>query len=261
MEAFDKAKEYFEVIKIHLKNDKLTDDLSYYAFLLSLLPIPGIQQVGQTIDRIFSNKSLKSKLDNIWDEINSVNDKISTIEDGIQKLQVIASTFKFNSSLNDELSDIIHSIASETPVEKEWIVETENWSYQSILNSIVEANIAQIIARDNSVNKIENSEIKANKTHLHASNNSQNYVDKTKFYNDLGSVEMNGIATQGNIIIEGSGIGFREGGTLFFGAIPNLVSVKCPFCQTILEFDKRQLSGKSQIQCHSCKSIMSFTTN
>lgn len=261
MNIKDKAKQFIEVVKLHLQNEHLTDEISYYAFLVSLLPIPGVQQVGQTVDKIFSNKSLKTRLDSIWNEINQANNRISEIEDEFLKFQEIAGTVKYNKNLDDQIGDVAQSIVSELQAQTEWIVETENWSYQSILNSIVEADFAQIIARDNSVNTIENTEIKAKKTHLHASNNSQNYVDKTKFTSNQGGVEMNGISTQGNIIVEGSGIGLGEGSALIFGGNPNLVTGNCPFCKTFLQVDKRQLNGYSQIQCHNCKRTMPFTIN
>ncbi len=261
MNIKEKAKKFVDVVKIHLQNEHLTNDISYYAFLLSLLPIPGVQQVGQTVDKIFANKSLKTRLDGIWDEINLVNNRISEIEDEFLRFQEIAGTVKFNINLDDQVGDVTQSIVSELQGQTEWVVETENWSYQSILNSIVETDFAQIIARDNSVNTIENTEIKTKKTHLHASNNSQNFVDKTKFTSNQGGVEMNGISTQGNIIVEGSGIGFGEGSALIFGGNPNLVTGNCQFCQTLLQFDKRKLNGYNQIQCHNCKRTMPFTIN
>jgi hypothetical protein len=261
MNIKDKAKQFVEVVKIHLQNESITDDFSYYAFLLSLLPIPGVQQVGQTVDRIFASKSLKTRLDKIWSEINSANDRILTIEDEFLKLQEIAGTVKYNKHLEEQVNDVTKTIVSELQEQTEWVVETENWSCQSILNSIVEADFAQIIARNNSMNTIENSEIKAKKTYLHASNNSQNFVDKTKFTINNGGVEMNGIYTQGNIDVEGSRIGFGEGSALIFGGNPNLVSGNCPYCQILLKVDKRKLKRDRQIQCYNCKKTMSFTIN
>ncbi len=261
MNIIEKAKQFLEVVKIHLQNEHLTDEFSYYAFLLSLLPIPGVQQVGQTVDRIFANKSLKNRLDSIWNEINSANDRISSIEDEFLKLKEIAGTIKYNKNLDDKLNEVTQAIVSELQEQTEWVVETENWSYQSILNSIVDADFAQIIAINNSVNTIENSEIKAKKTHLYSSNYSQNFVDKTKFTSNEGSIEMNGISTQGNIFVEGSGIGIGEGSGLFFGGNPNLVNGNCPFCQTMLQVDKRQLNSYSQVQCQNCKRTMPFTIN
>ena len=261
MNIIEKSKQFIEVVKIHLQNENMTDDFSYYAFILSLLPIPGFQQVGQTVDRIFANKSLKSRLDYIWSEINLTNEKISTIEDELLRLQEIAGTVKYNNNLEDQLNEVTKFIISELHDQTEWVVESENWSYQSILNSIIEADFAQIIARNNSINTVENSEIKAKKTLLHASNNSHNYINKTKFSSNEGNVEMNGISTQGNVNVEGSGIGFGEGGSLFFGGNPNLVSGNCPFCHTLLQIDKKQLSRYSQIQCHKCKNTMPFTIN
>lgn len=261
MNIIQKAKQFIEVLKIHLQNEHLTDDLSYYAFLLSLLPVPGVQQVGQTVERIFANKSLKNRLDSIWYEINLSNDRISSIEDEYLKLQEIAETIKNNKNLYDKLNEVTQTIVSELQEHTEWVVETENWSYQSILNSIVEADFAQIIARNKSVNTIENSEIKAKKTHLHSSNNSQNFVDKTKFISNESSIEMNGISTQGNIFVKGSGIEFGNESALIFGENPNLVSGNCLFCQTILQFDKRKLRSYSQVRCHNCNHIMPFTIN
>lgn len=269
MSIIDKAKQYLETVRIHLQNENLTDEVSYYAFLISLLPIPGLQQAGQTIDRVFSNKSLKSKLDRLWEELNSTNEKIETIENEIEKLQEIAGTIKYNNSLNEKFDNITKDILADLKENTDWILETENWSYQTILNSIVETDFAQIIARNHSMNTIENSEIIAKKTHLHASNNSSNNVDNTRFSGNNGIIEMNRISTQGNIFVEGSGIGFGEGGSigfgegggLIFGENPNMVSGNCPFCQTAIQVDIRQLSGYRQIQCHNCKKIMPFKIN
>src|SRR5690606_30985256 len=128
MNIINKAKQFLEVVKIHLQNEHLTDDFSYYAFILSLLPIPGVQQVGLTVDRIFANKSLKNRLDSIWNEINSANDRISSIEDEFLKLQEIAGTIKYNKNLDDQLNEVTQTIVSELQEQSEWVVETENWS-------------------------------------------------------------------------------------------------------------------------------------
>jgi hypothetical protein len=252
---------FIEIIKIHLKNEHLTDELSYYAFLVSLIPIPGVQQAGMTIDRIFANNSLKSRLDEIWLEINKTNTKISKIENDVEKFQEIAGTVKYNENLNASFSEITESIITDLEENTEWILETENWSYQSVLNSIIETDFAQIIAKNNSTNTIENTEIKAKKTHLHASNKSKNFIDNTKFSSNKGSVGMNGISTEGNIIVEGSGIGFGSGSSITFGGNPNLINGKCPFCKNPIQVDKRKLIGYSQIECHNCKKTMPFKIN
>ncbi|MFC2118155.1 hypothetical protein ACFLSY_05900 [Bacteroidota bacterium] len=265
MKIIEKAKELLGTVNIHLKNENLHDDVSYIAFLLSLLPIPGIQQGSQIIDRISSNEALRIRLDDIWTAINDTNENVSQINDEIEKLQEIGGTVNCDNGLKEQVEQFIAEIIKdiETDDKSEWIMETENWSYQEVLNSIVEADFAGIIAKDNSVNVVENTEIKAKKTHLHASGNSKNFVDKTKFSSSKGSVGMEGISTQGNIIVEGSGIGFGDGGALIFGGNPNIVSGNCPFCNAKIEIDKRQLAGYESIKCPNslCGKTVPFKIN
>ncbi|ASV29732.1 Rcat domain-containing protein [Maribacter cobaltidurans] len=265
MKPIEKIKELIQTVKIHLGNENLHDDVSYTAFWLGLLPIPGFQQCNQVIDRIASNKALKIRLDDIWSEINSTNDKISTIEDDIEKLQEIGGTVNYNNSLKEQVESIIDEIIGElkSDTETEWIMETENWSYQEVLNSFVEADFAAIIAKNNSTNVVENTEIKAKKTHLHAKDNSKNFIDKTRFSSSEGSVGMDGITTQGDITVQGSGIGLGAGSALIFGGNPNLVSGNCPFCNTKIQVDKRQLTGYTSVRCPNptCGRTMNFTIN
>lgn len=265
MKIIEKAKGLLETVKIHLQNENLQDDVSYTSFLLSLLPIPGLQQCNQIIDRISSNKALKIRLDEIWAAINETNQNVSQINDEIEKLQEIGGTVNFNNGLKEQVQQLVKEIVADLCSDEtsKWIMETENWSYQEVLNSIVEADFAGIIAKDNSINVVENTEIKAKRTHLHASGNSKNYVNKTTFSSSKGSVGMEGISTQGNIMVEGSGIGFGEGSSLIFGGNPNLVSGNCPFCNTKIEVDKRQLAGYTSVKCPNpiCGKILNFTIN
>lgn len=255
----DKIKQYLDVVKSYMSDRSLKEDASYLAFVLTLLPIPGVQQAGLVIDRILTNDSLKNKLDCIWAEINTINTKISETDDVIIKIQEIAGTFKYNASLDNKLNVVTQEIVSDIQKQSEWIVETENWSCQSILSSIVDTDFAQIIARDNSSNTVENTKIKAEKTHLHASNNSRNHFDRTTFIGKGGSVQMNGISTSGNIMVEDSGIGFGLNSGITFGGNPYILTGECPFCHTILTVDKRKLAGYNHVKCCKCMTELSFT--
>lgn len=265
MKIVEKAKELIQTVKIHLKNEHLQDDVSYTSFWLSLLPIPGFQQVNQIIDRISSNKTLKIRLEDIWNEINSTNDKIASIDDEIEKLQEIGGTINYNKALSEQVEKIVAEIIEDLNTDDgtEWIMETESWSYQEVLNSFVEADFAAIIAKNNSTNVVENTEIKAKKTHLQAKDGSKNFIDKTKFSNSEGSVGMDGITTQGDISVQGSSVGFGAGGALIFGGNPNLVSGNCPFCNTKVEIDKRKLVGYTSVLCPNpaCARTLNFTIN
>lgn len=264
MNVTKKAKEIFQVTKQHFQeNEHLHDDIGYTAFLLSLLPIPFFKEVNQILDRISADKSLKIKFDEIWENILATNSKVSEIEDELEKLQEIGGTVNYNADIKNEVEELVKEIISnlEEDSETEWVMETENWSYQEVLNSIVEADFTGIIAKNNSTNVVENTEIKSKKTHLHASGNSQNFVDKTKFTGDKGSVGMDGITTKGNITVEGSGIGLGSGSAIIFGGNPNLVSGNCPFCNIKIQVDKRKLRGYSKIKCPntSCGKEVNFT--
>ncbi|MEX2362060.1 MAG: hypothetical protein WD597_00500 [Balneolaceae bacterium] len=264
MKITKKAKEIYQITKQHFQeNEHLHDDIGYTAFLLSLLPIPVFKELNQIIDRISSDKSLKIKFDDVWESIQITNSKVSKIENNLEKIQEIGGTVNFNADIKKKVEELVKEIISnlEEDSENEWVMETENWSYQEVLNSIVEADFTGIIARNNSTNVIENTEIKSKKTHLHASDNSQNFVDKTKFTGDKGSVGMDGITTKGNITVEGSGIGLGAGSAIIFGGNPNLVSGNCPFCNTHIQVDKRKLRGYSKVKCPntSCGNELNFT--
>ena len=265
MKIVEKAKELIQTVKIHLKNEHLQDDVSYTSFWLSLLPIPGFQQVNQIIDRISSNEALKIRLEDIWTEINTTNDKIASIDDEIEKLQEIGGTINYNKALGERVEKIVAEIIEDLNSDNgtEWIMETENWSYQEVLNSFVEADFAAIIAKNNSTNVVENTEIKAKKTHLHAKDGSKNFIDKTKFSSSDGSVGMDGITTKGDISVQGSSVGFGTGGSLIFGGNPNLVSGNCPVCNTKVEIDKRKLVGYTSVLCPNpaCGRTLPFTIN
>ncbi|HBD93213.1 MAG TPA: hypothetical protein DDY71_16725 [Spirochaetia bacterium] len=262
MEIKDKIKGIFDILKIIWNNKALHNDLSYYSFILSLLPIHGLQQTAQVFDKIFSNKELNLRFEDLWQEINSINSKLKDINDLALKYHEIAGIVKYNENLNNKISLAITDTIQYLKNEKsEWTMLTEDWSYQEVINSIVTVDYAQIISINGSKNIIENTEIKANRTLLHASDKSKNYVNNTTFTGLSGAVGMNNVATEGNIVVEDSGIGFGNGGAIYFGDNPHLVNGKCPFCNTEIQIDKRKLIGYSQIKCFNCKKEMPFTLN
>jgi len=262
MNIIERTKELIQTVKIHLKNEHLHEDVSYTSFWLSLLPIPGFLQLNQVISRVSSDKALKIRLENIWSEIKATNDTIENIENDVEKLKEIGGTVNFNKKLKEQVENIVSDITEnlKSDTETEWVMETENWSYQEVLNSFVETDFAAIIAKNNSTNVIENTEIKSKKTHLHAKDGSKNFIDNTKFSSPSGNVGMDGITTKGNITVQGSSIGLGAGSSLNFGGNPNLVSANCPFCLTKIEVDKRKLIGYSSLKCPnlSCGKTLNF---
>lgn len=230
--------------------------LRLLGFCLSLLPIPIIQQAGQTLDRHYSDKEFQTELDAIWEAIRSVNpntERINSLEAGIAE---IAITLQQNQNLLERCQSLSEKLASK---DSRFKVCTSDQSYQQITNSIVTAGRTFIASTDGSTNVIENSQFNSHFTHLHASGGSRNFFDKVSFNSTDGGVSMHGISTQGDLGIAGSKVGFMPGSWITFGAKPNVVKGICPLCEKELSMDERDLQGLTDIQCPHCLRSMPFT--
>jgi hypothetical protein len=233
----------------------IKEPLRFLGFCLSMLPVPGIQQAGAALDRHLGDKAFEAELEVLWAEISAANElvgQVATLEEAIQE---IAKTIEASPNLQTKTSEFIDSLGSN---QIEFSVLTENQSYQELRSSVIHADISEFVATGGSTNVIQDSTIHADTTHLHATDNSRNFVDRSTFQGSRGAVSMQGITTQGPIIVQGSGIGFGAGGSISFGSNPNLVSANCPVCNELLQADKRELFKYSQVQCYKCKTVHSF---
>jgi len=229
----------------------------FLGFCMSLLPVPVIQQVGQSIERHVSDVTLQAEMTRIWAEITKANQGLERLETVEESIKAIAETLKANPNLLQEAQRLTESLGRN---QSEFKMLTEDRSYQELVNSIVDVDLAQIIAKTESTNVLRDSSIKAGSTLLHASGNSKNYVDNTTFQGKEGSVKMDGITTQGNIVVSESSVGFGPGGAIIFGN-PNLVSANCPRCGARIEVDKTKLIGYSSIRCPKCFADLPFSVN
>ncbi|PYZ96621.1 hypothetical protein CR205_13015 [Alteribacter lacisalsi] len=255
-------KEKITQIKSYLKtlpkSQQVAEDLDYFTFLATLIPVPGYQQAALLVNKLVANHNLNLLITELRDSIYQTNTRISTIENDIEKIQSMATTVSAVSSLDEKINLIIEQAQQELP--SEFIVETENWSTQTIINQIINADFTSVSANNNSHNRIENVEINSRRTHLRATNHSSNYLQGTDFKDTTGTVGVNGITQKGNIQITGNSIGFGEGGTLIFGN-PNEVNGKCSKCNYHIVADKTVLQRYSSIQCPQCKNILPFKLN
>lgn len=233
----------------------IKNPLKILGFCLSMLPIPVIQQSGQALDRHLSDKEFSRELEIIWEVLGQTNDAIEKIASLESAITEIAKTVAENDEIRAQC-ERLSSLLGEK--ESEFVINTEDHSYQELARSIVQATRVTISAKDSSENVILNTEIRSPHTYLHASGGSSNIISGTKFKDDSGSVGMQGISTKGNIHVTGNSIGFGSGGTLIFGGNPNLVLGECPICHTTNQIDRRMLSGLTKIQCTSCKSVLPF---
>ena len=87
MNIIDKAREiYNNLLNLQLfAHEKFS--LSYAAFVLGLLPIPGLQQTAQVMDRIISEETLANQFNCIWEEIQKIEGKIVNLQEGNDKIQ------------------------------------------------------------------------------------------------------------------------------------------------------------------------------
>ena len=267
MDMSKKLSDAFEYVKSKVATSKRLENASFTAFLLSLLPIPILSQSAAMIDRIASDANAKRDLESVWNAINKANERIAEQEDSVARIQEIAATVKFNSTIASQLNAILSAITMAIAKENsEWELMTKNWSFQAVLNSLVDVDQASIVAINNSHNLVQNTQIIAKKTQLLADGNSSNVVDRTSFHGKDGSVSMNAIRTQGPIQVEGASIGFGENGMIAFGEggmvgfgppqpRPTTANGTCSACNRMITVDIRN-GVPSQIQCPYCRAIL-----
>ena len=224
-------------------------------FCLSLLPVPVIQQAGATLDRHLSDKALEAELALVWSQLERTNAKVASIETLEAAIAEIARSVQSNKELLVACQKLSATLASS---DSQFVLETTDHSYQQLVNSVVQAGRVFISATGASTNVLENTKVVSPTTHLHASGGSRNFVDGTTFTDGAGAVGMQGISTQGNIVVSGSSVGFGPGGVIAFGGNPNEVSGNCPACRGRITADKRKLVGYTSLQCPHCSQVLPF---
>lgn len=246
-EKITQIKAYFKELP---KNQKVIKDLDYLTFLATFVPVPGYQQAAQIVNKLFSDHNLNILMAELRESIYETNKRIALSENDIEKIQSMAATVSAVSELEEKLDLIIEQAHREFP--SEFMVETENWSTQTIINQIINADFTSVYANNNSHNHLEDVEINSPRTHLRATNHSSNYLQGTNFRDSEGTISVSGITQQGDNEFTGNSIGFGEGGTLIFGPPENEITGECPNCRNIIVADKNKLRANSPIQCSQC---------
>lgn len=254
-EKINQIKAYFKTLP---SNQQIIDDLDYYTFLATLIPVPGYQQAALLINKLVANHDLNLKITELRESIYQTNTKIVTIEDDVEKIQKMAVTVSAVSDLEEKIDTIIEQAKQELP--SEFIVETEDWSTQIIINQIINADYTSVSAINNSHNKLLDVEINSPRTHLQAKNHSSNFLQGTNFKDTIGTVGFDGITQTGNIQVTGNSINFGDGGSLIFGD-PDEITAQCPDCKNTIVAKKSEIQRYQKCQCPYCKNIYSFHIN
>ncbi len=257
----EKIQERIVSILDSLKDSKTNDNLLHSAdlltFVISLIPIPGIEQVGQVANKIVTDKQLQREFLKIRGEILAVNQHIQDIDSELGRIGEIASTVKSDAEINRTLGKFVALLEKALELEgTEFVMETTNESIQVLIDQIIEVDWLSVLASYGSQNILKHTKIQAKKTHLKASDKSINIVDGTEFKGPTGSISMNGIKQSGEMEIANSSFIMRNGSKLIFDAKPRTVAGNCPICNFRIEVEVNQMRGITHLKCPSCKSVL-----
>ena len=256
----DQIEGILEQLKGLPDNPAVLEDADLLTFVISLLPLPGVQQAGQIANRIVVNRSLNTKLTALKDEIHKTNEKIANLEDGIQRVGAFALTAESVAAIETMVRDMVNAVVEELGEStSEFSMETSDWSMQVLIKQIVEADLVSISAIRGSQNILSDTKVRAKKTRLRAHDHSTNILDGTEIGDDSGSVGFRGIGQTGDVSVGPNSIGFHgTGGSLNFGAKPDTVSADCPACTKQIIVERHSLVGKTHVKCPHCGGVFPF---
>ena len=237
-------------------NDTARKWVGVAGFLTSLVPVPGVQQAGQIADRLASNADTKRRMEAVWDELTRVNSQLGRIDDLETLIARIATTVQNNDALQAQVRALAENLS---PFQESFTMLAERGSLQNLINSLVEAHEVSIVTQSGSRTEVSNTTINARRTHLHTTGNSQSLFNNTHFRGQGGAIGMNNIRTQGNITVQGSGIGFGEGSGIVFGegsqvsfGGPAPMQLACPRCNSVIPAPTKTPVLGALIVCPRC---------
>jgi hypothetical protein len=241
-------------------NAAVLADADLLTFLVSLLPIPGIQQAGQIANRILSDQVLSAKLQDLRDQIGSTNERIASIEGSLERIGAYALTADTVTGIQTKVEELVAAITTDLEREPtEFNMETSDQSLQVLISQIVEADLVSISAVRGSRNVLKDTKVKAKRTHLRAHDGSVNILDGTKVGDESGSVGFEGISQEGNVSVGPNSIGFHgSGGSISFGRRAPTVTATCPSCSGKITVEPNSLVGKTHVKCPHCAAIHPF---
>lgn len=248
------------------RNETAKKSSRLVAFILSLLPIPVIQQSGTMLDRYFSNKDMGEQFDKIWRELSLLNPMVNEIADMGVALQEIAKTLKDHASFNLEIEHLKELLVSAS--DEKFQIQTYDYSTQEFIDSIVTTKTAEITSENYSHNVISGATFNAQNTTLKASGNSSNRVANSNFNGSRGSVTVNEEAqANGTVSFQEASIGFASESNLDFGQVqmgmsggsfcisvrqPTPVRLLCPACNHKFKMSLYEASVRSFLACPNC---------
>jgi hypothetical protein len=99
-----KIEHIINLVKLVRDNKAFQDDVSYYSFLLSLIPVPGGQQAGQVINKLSSDHELKHEFDKFKESIDTNSDRLGDVENELIRIHEYAIILDSNDDLDTLLN-------------------------------------------------------------------------------------------------------------------------------------------------------------
>jgi len=249
----------YEYLKELRDNDTVLQYADWFAFIVSLFPVPGLQQAGAIASKIADDRSISVRFSEIRTQIEDTNKRVTEIEDDIERLGAIANTVASVTDLQSQIEQFIKEVMSELERDdSEFVMDTSNWSIQAIINQMIDVDWVAISAKHHSQNILKQTKIQAKRTHLVADDHSINIIDGTDFSDGPGTVKMQGMGQTGHVSVTGNAVAFHGEGALIFGARPETVVGNCPSCNHRIEIEKHKLAGYSSITCPNCGFVSRF---
>lgn len=239
--------EKVELVSGRLEDSDLTNEKGNLAFVLSLLPIPMLQQASAIAARIENSKHLSERFALVDSKLNELKHGFSKSEEIAKEALEIAKALKGQSETKDVIAKFISQLEKDLAREPSvFQMETSGRSYQELLDSFVETDLAQIEAVDSSQNLLRGTKIRAKRTTLKAESGSVNRIHDTEFAGPGGSVSMSGIKQTGNVDAHGAGLSFGAGGSILFEAP---LEANCSVCGQKITVHRAELAGKTHVKC------------
>ena len=243
------------------ENETIRDKADIFTFIIGLLPVLGVQQAGQIANKIITEKKLNERNEKLTNDLYSTNTKIEVIESEIERIGEMGKTVAMVTSLQQQVDELVRMLGESLNQDSsEFVVDTSNYSSQTILNQMINVDWAAISAVHHSHNELRNTRLRAKRTHMRAHDHSSNLIDGTDFLGSGDTIRMNEIVQKGIAEVSdghlGLGhdgeIGFSEKSLLAWGP-PETVSATCPAYGNLITVERRNVVGRLYFECPQCK--------
>ncbi|MCP4552156.1 MAG: hypothetical protein GY834_09000 [Bacteroidetes bacterium] len=257
----------FDQIKgllIQNKDDEfIAKNINKISFLISLLPIPGLQQASMIAKEISGDVVLKNQFNQLKESINLNEGKIDKNTDSIEYLKLEVESLKQVESFRSKVEILLNKLSKE---QTEYLVKTTDWSAQEIINTIIEYDTVTFLSDNNSYNKLFGVKVTSKKTILEATNRSTNVIKDAEFKGEKGRVGMENIDQKGLTEISESSVSFAKNSNVGMGGFEmgvddkgNFVmgtrkqlSATCPNCQNEMQIGYVKPPLGSLLTCTNC---------